>query len=101
MDNSWVFGDGPTQDNRPRQDDQSTVAILTVQRAARKRAAALESQVAAQESEPAAQEDEPEVQESEPVGEESESGGGESELADEENPSGEGVWIRIGSIQLG
>ena len=91
MGNSWVFGDGLTQDNRPHQDNQSTVAILTMQRATHKRAAALELQVAAQESELVAQEDEPEVQESEPVGEESESGGRESELADEENPSGEGV----------
>ena len=65
MGNSWVFGDSPTQDNMPPQDDQSTVAILTMQRAACKKAAGSELQVAAQESELVVQEGEPEGQEPE------------------------------------
>ena len=79
MGNSWVFGNDRPQDNTLPQDDQSSVACLAAQRAARKRAAASESQPAAPDPEEAAREPDPEVQESdlefvdkepEPAGEE-------------------------------
>lgn len=68
---SWVFGDDHTLNNTPRKDDESTVASLNAQRAARRMAAASGS----------AQEFEQEVQESELVVEEPESAGEEPESA--------------------
>jgi len=78
MGNSWVFGNDRPQDNMLPQDDQSSVACLAAQRAARKRAAASESQPAAPDPEEAAREPNLEVQES------------DSEFVDEEpKPAGE------------
>ena len=66
MGNSWVFGNDRPQDNTLPQDDQSSVACLAAQRAARKKAAASESQAAAQDPDPGARESDPGAPESDP-----------------------------------
>ena len=73
MGNRWVFRNDPCTKNTTPKDYKSTVALLAIQCAAHKKAAAEASQVAAQERESAAQGHKSAVQESELDGKESKS----------------------------